>query len=71
MLLADGAVGTLVGPQEMGLLGLLHQKIIQVQWNLDLVTIYLVTTHDLVTLFGMTSFLLSKIHRFSDILLIC
>ena len=47
------------------------EGIFGVQWNLDLVTIYLVTTHDLVTLFGMTSFLLSKIHRFSDILLIC
>ena len=43
----------------------------KIQWNLDLVTIYLVTNRDLVTLFPTTNFLLSKIHRFSDILVIC
>ena len=42
-----------------------------IQWNLDLVTIHLVTNRDLVTLFLTTNFLLSKIHRFSDILTIC
>ena len=41
-------------------------KIMKVQWNLDLVTIDLVTIFDLVTLLPMTNFLLSKIHRFSD-----
>ena len=45
-------------------------RFFKIQWNLDLVTIYLVTNRDLVTLFWMTNFLLSKIHRFSDILVI-
>ena len=40
--------------------------IYEVQWNLDLVTIDLVTNCDLVTLFKTTDFLLSKIHGFSD-----
>ena len=37
------------------------------QWNLDLGTTYSVTNRDLVTLFWMTSFLLSKIHTGSAI----
>ena len=38
----------------------------RIQWNLDLVTIDLVTNCDLVTPFRLTDFLLNKIHGFSD-----
>ena len=54
-------------PSSRNCLPILGNK--KIQWNLDLVTMYLVTNHNLVTLFWMTSFLLGEIDRFRDILI--
>ena len=43
-----------------------YTDLIQLQWILDLVTIDLVTILNLVTVSPLTSFLFSKMQRFSD-----